>query len=156
MLGAVFEAVISIIQLRGEGFRMLNFGGLAPLLLTNKILKVWRHNTSFRESPGASRHGTGSNRRPPFGSASPSTPGQPSTAPSTPIKLRDSNRYPQHNPKPVNREEGILPPDVELQPEPKDPQPWITHRATKKRNVKVRAEKPHTYIGTGKDQVHLG
>ena len=81
-------------------------------------------------------------------SVSPSTPEQPSTAPPTPTGLRDSNRDPQRNPKPVDREEVILPPDVELQPEPKDPQPWITYRAPKRR--------PHTPIGTGKDREHVG
>ena len=89
-------------------------------------------------------------------SVSSSTPGQPTVAPPAPTGLRDSARDPQRNPKPVDREEGILPPDEELQPVPKDPQPWITHRATKKRNVKVRAEKSPTPIGLGKEQVPVG
>ncbi|CAH0513487.1 unnamed protein product [Peronospora belbahrii] len=42
--------------------------------------------------------------------------------------LQDSNRE-QRIPKPVDREQGILPPGVDMQPEPREPQPWITHRA---------------------------
>ena len=76
-----------------------------------------------------------------------STPDNMAPVPPTSTRLQDSDRESQRLPKPVDREEGILPPGVELQPEPREPQPWITHRAQKGRSLQRRANKTLTSIG---------
>ncbi|CAH0489505.1 unnamed protein product [Peronospora farinosa] len=83
------------------------------------------------------------------------TPGTQTTAPPTHAGQSDSNREPQRNLKPVDREEGTLPADVELQPEPKEPQPWITHRTQKGRVSTGRAAKSKTSSDKGTNRENI-